>query len=110
MASTIHVLLIVRCQVSTEKSVRGRIELLTDISLSERDRLAHPWPLGASTWKSPPLLAGLFQQFFVFSTSLRALSVLLSFFLLSFRVRACTRSTAPRVSPAPSRVPAGAAG
>ena len=31
-------------------------------------------------------------------------------FLLPFRVRACTSSTAPRASPAPSRVPAGTGG
>ena len=49
------------------------------------------------------LLAGPFQQFFVFS-------VISSFFLLSFRVRAGSPSTASREDPAPSRGPAGAGG
>ena len=62
-----------------------RIELLTDISLSEL-------PLGN---RLILLLAGPFQRFFVFSIYfVLALSVLFSFFLLSFCVRACTRSTA----------------
>ena len=32
------------------------IELLTDISLSERARLVHPWPLRSPSWKSPPFI------------------------------------------------------
>ena len=32
------------------------IELLTDISLSERARLVHPWPLRAPTWESLPFV------------------------------------------------------
>ena len=58
------------------------------------------------------ILAGPFQRFFVFSISLGTfiLSVLFSFFLLSFRVRACTPSTAPRASAAPSRVSADGGG
>ena len=47
---------------------------------------------------------------YLFSPFLLALSVFSSFFLLSFRVRVCTPSTAPRVSPAPSWVSAGAGG
>ena len=30
------------------------VELFTGMSLSERARLVHPWPLRASTWRSPP--------------------------------------------------------
>ena len=124
---------------------RAIIELLMDISLSERVPLVHPWPLRAPTWESPPFitcrtfpaficfshLSWHFQCFFLFSSFvacacvcsehgtsdslfspfLLALSSVFFFlFLLSFRVRACTRSTAPRASPAPSRVSAGAGG
>ena len=32
------------------------IELLTSVSLSERARLVHPWPLGAPTSKPPPFI------------------------------------------------------
>ena len=32
------------------------IELLTDIPLSERARLVHPWPLRDPTWESPPFI------------------------------------------------------
>ena len=55
------------------------------------------------------LLAGPFQRSFV-SPFLSALSALPSFLLLSFHVRECPPSTAPRESPAPSGVPAGAGG
>ena len=52
------------------------------------------------------LLAGPFQRFFFFCISLGTFRCC-SFFLLPFRVRAHTRSTAPRASPASSWVSAG---
>ena len=39
-----------------------------------------------------------------------ALSVIFPFFVLSFRLRVCSRSTATRAGPAPSRVSADAGG
>ena len=63
-----------------------------------------PFVIFESTYKID-LSSGSF-----FSPFLLALSGLPSFFLLSFRVRACNPSTAPQESPAPSRVSASAGG
>ena len=75
------------------------IELLTDISLSERARLVHPWPLRAPTWKSPPFFTRrTFPAALCFLHFSGHFWVFFSFFLVLFRVRACTQSTAPRAS------------
>ena len=61
------------------------IELLTNISLSERTRLVHPWPLRAPTWKHPPFITcRTFPAVLRFLRSLGVFSYY-SFFLLSFR-------------------------
>ena len=66
------------------------IEILIDISLSERARLVHPWPLRAPTSKPPPFITCL-----TFPAVLCTLGPFF-LFLLSLRVCACTPSTAPR--------------
>ena len=92
-------------------SIHADIEQLTDISLAERARLVHPWALRAPTWKSPPFITcrtfPAVLYFLHFSWHFR---FFFPFFLCSFRVRTCSRSTAPRASPAPSRVSAVASG
>ena len=62
------------------------IELLTDISLSMRARLVHPWPLRAPTWE-PPLfiiLAGPFQRVLVLFGTLGHFSFSIPFLLFRF--------------------------
>ena len=87
------------------------IEPLTWISLSARARLVHPWSLRAPTSKPPPFIhLPDLSWGSLFSFFLLALSVRSFFFLLSFRVHVCTPGTAPRASPASSRVSAGAGG
>ena len=61
---------------------RMLVELLRDISLSERARLVHPWPLRVPTSKSPPFFLPDHSCGSLFSPSLLALSVL--FFLFSY--------------------------
>ena len=87
--------------------------VLTDISLSERARLVHntpglsKLPLGQRLLR---LLAGPFPRFLVLSVSFGPCRLLFPFF---FSCLVCVRvlgSTAPRASPAPSRVSAGAGG
>ena len=59
------------------------IQLFTDISLSERARLVHPWPLRAPIWTSPPL--GTYRAFpAVLSRFFLARSVIFSLFLFRF--------------------------
>ena len=77
-------------------SVRN-IDLLPDIFISERARLVHSWHLRAPTWTPPPSITCPREPFSLFC-----------YFILCACV--CAQSTAPRASPAPSRVSAACRG
>ena len=68
----------------------SKVDLLLDISLSERARLVHPWSLRAPTWKSPPFITC--RTFPVVLCSLLYLGTSVRFFLFSSFVScACVR-------------------
>ena len=91
------------CEASpTHRAAVVVIEMLIDISLYERARLVHPSPGN----RHPSLLGGPFQRFFIFLSSLFALSVHIFPLFSSFVSCPCKHSEHGTVwvSPAPSRV------